>query len=171
MRWNHASLVALLPLTVWGCTESHSMDAGSDGSPARADAGDAGHDFDARVRPCDPPLECIGPPLGCRYLGGDGCSSCGTIVCPDGGGATQLDASADASLMVSADGSVDASDASNRVSDASTGAQGACSPGASACGQGYSCCYPCGIPGCSYQCTPSCTAGTPACYNGCRAVP
>jgi hypothetical protein len=46
-----------------------------------------------------------------------------------------------------------------------------CDPGASACAPGLACCYPCGIPGCDYSCTPACEEGTPGCAGGCIPVP
>ena len=35
------------------------------------------------------------------------------------------------------------------------------------CGTGLSCCYPCGIQGCPWTCTPSCAPGDPECSGGC----
>lgn len=50
-------------------------------------------------------------------------------------------------------------------------AGGSCASGGAACGPGYSCCYPCGIPGCSAVCAPSCSPGTVGCAGGCLQVP
>jgi hypothetical protein len=33
---------------------------------------------------CAQPLECVGAPMGCHYQGGDGCTSCGVVVCDAG---------------------------------------------------------------------------------------
>ena len=247
---------------------------------SRADAGDAGLDSrsDARIGSCGIRLECVGAPIGCHYVGGDGCSSCGHVICADGGAdaggsapldAGALDAGADARVDAGADAGGEAGrDAAAAASDASiscgSGAavsfarnclsqdeciafehqinccgtkralgmrsdqggalssfeatcragypacgcaelatqaddgttstsgeparaacvagvctstfsaistESGCTAGGTTCGLGYSCCYPCGIPGCSYQCTPSCAPGSGACYDGCRAVP
>lgn len=45
----------------------------------------------------------------------------------------------------------------------------ACENGVTNCGEGLSCCYPCGIPGCSNQCEPSCTSE--GCFEGCALRP
>lgn len=37
-------------------------------------------------------VECAAPPMGCRYEGGDPCTSCGAIVCPDAAVATVCEA-------------------------------------------------------------------------------
>lgn len=39
-----------------------------------------------------------------------------------------------------------------------------------ACAGNLACCYPCGVPGCDWQCTPPCDPG-PGCANGCRLLP
>jgi hypothetical protein len=52
-----------------------------------------------------------------------------------------------------------------------TGASGDHCTVTSDCGGGLSCCYPCGVPGCTNQCTPTCAHGDPGCVNGCAAVP
>lgn len=39
------------------------------------------------------------------------------------------------------------------------------------CGDGLSCCYPCGIPGCTNVCEPTCTEGEPGCVGGCFLRP
>jgi hypothetical protein len=39
------------------------------------------------------------------------------------------------------------------------------------CMGGLSCCYPCGIPDCDYRCEPTCTPGTPGCFDGCLLRP
>lgn len=41
----------------------------------------------------------------------------------------------------------------------------------SACGAGLSCCYPCGTPGCSNRCEPTCNVGDPGCVGGCLQRP
>jgi hypothetical protein len=41
---------------------------------------------------CDAPIECPAPPEGCRYQGADPCTTCGTLVCIDGGTPTDEDA-------------------------------------------------------------------------------
>jgi hypothetical protein len=35
------------------------------------------------------------------------------------------------------------------------------------CAAGLSCCYPCGIPGCTNTCTPTCDPSDPDCIGGC----
>lgn len=50
-----------------------------------------------------------------------------------------------------------------------TGASGDTCAMTSECGSGLSCCYPCGIPGCTNQCTPTCTGA--GCAGGCPAIP
>lgn len=52
-----------------------------------------------------------------------------------------------------------------------TGASGDPCSASTDCGSGLSCCYPCGTPGCSNQCTPTCTPGDPGCFDGCLALP
>lgn len=208
-------------------------------------------------------LECAAPPIGCRLEGGDGCTTCGTVVCPDAelpdGGADDagtedagIDDAGDSdggaaisctgpggstfptfdracagegdcvvvehqtnccgtlrALGIRADqqAAFDAAEASCRamypgcgcasmatqadddtIDDGSTPARVLCAAGQctstfapevtgcdpsspTACGAGYSCCYPCGIPGCTYQCEPSCAAGTPGCAGGCIPRP
>jgi hypothetical protein len=45
-----------------------------------------------------------------------------------------------------------------------------CAPGQTpACGQGLSCCYPCGVQGCDFTCTQTCT--DPQCSGGCPLLP
>jgi hypothetical protein len=39
------------------------------------------------------------------------------------------------------------------------------------CGDGLSCCYPCGIPGCTNVCEPTCAEGEPGCAGGCLLRP
>lgn len=39
------------------------------------------------------------------------------------------------------------------------------------CASGLVCCYPCGVQGCSFTCTPPCDPKEPACVGGCLAVP
>ena len=268
MRWRSSGLGGLALIGVWGCTDRASREVGSEGGVvSRVDAGDGEIDAepDARVGSCGTRLECVGPPIGCHYVGGDGCTSCGSIVCADAGGSAQLDGGAvprvDAGTEVGADASSAAPDASigcgvdaprsfprscvsqedcvafqhqidccgtqraygirsdqggafssfeaacraaypacgcpeppTQADDGTTSTAGqparaacvagvctatfsainvesSCTAGGTPCGLGYSCCYPCGIPGCSYQCVPSCAPGSAACYDGCRAVP
>lgn len=62
--------------------------AGSDGSSGDASGGDAsGEDAsgDDGGGICTPP-PCAAPPPDCHYEGGDLCTTCGTMVCPDAGG-------------------------------------------------------------------------------------
>ena len=52
-----------------------------------------------------------------------------------------------------------------------TGASGSACAITSECGSGLSCCYPCGIPGCTNQCTPTCAPGDPGCgTDGCHLM-
>ena len=44
-----------------------------------------------------------------------------------------------------------------------TGASGSACAATSDCGSGLSCCYPCGIPGCTNQCMPTCAPRSPGC--------
>jgi hypothetical protein len=46
-----------------------------------------------------------------------------------------------------------------------------CVSGGNDCRPGLVCCYPCGIPGCDWECTEPCDAGEPACSNGCLMYP
>lgn len=46
-----------------------------------------------------------------------------------------------------------------------------CGDGLATCGAGLSCCYPCGIPGCTNVCEPTCTEGSPGCSGGCMLRP
>jgi hypothetical protein len=39
------------------------------------------------------------------------------------------------------------------------------------CAAGLACCYPCGIPGCQYQCVTACNPSDPGCSGGCMPVP
>ncbi len=39
------------------------------------------------------------------------------------------------------------------------------------CAEGLACCYPCGIQGCDFVCTPACDEGEPACLDGCYLYP
>lgn len=52
-----------------------------------------------------------------------------------------------------------------------TGATGDVCTATPDCASGLSCCYPCGIPGCTNVCEPTCTAGDPACSGGCLLRP
>lgn len=45
------------------------------------------------------------------------------------------------------------------------------SAGGASCAPGLACCYPCGIPGCDFQCTTPCQPGQPGCSNGCMMYP
>jgi len=39
------------------------------------------------------------------------------------------------------------------------------------CAPELSCCYPCGIEGCDFVCTPSCDDSDPGCIGGCYLYP
>ncbi|MCC7538914.1 MAG: hypothetical protein IT379_21995 [Deltaproteobacteria bacterium] len=59
-----------------------------------------------------------------------------------------------------------------RVAPGTLGAGDACGEGVTgACGEGLSCCYPCGIPGCTNVCEPTCDASEPGCVGGCFLRP
>jgi hypothetical protein len=272
--WETTLSVALL--LGGSCSNEEIPRLDTDGSLPDAtsrDGGDASTTTDAQAGTCHERIECVGAPFGCRYTGGDGCTSCGSIVCEDAAVVSALDAGRDAapSLQDAAsspqDGAVSRQDAAMNDEDASlqcgtdsfpsfsrvcqsqadcivvehqinccgtrlaigvrsdvraafeaaeatcrsrypacgcaelatraddgtaasgsaearvdciagtcatsflSAVGGSCSTGEAPCGQGYSCCYPCGIPGCTSVCTPSCAPGTPACANGCRQVP
>jgi hypothetical protein len=248
----------VLGLALVGCAEERRQ-LGEAGAASVRDGGtvDGGSHskIDAGSTGCEERLECIGAPLGCRYVGGDGCRACGTLVCTDAGavgardagqadgGAADAGRAADAGIPcrasvpsafrtcsatsdcavlvheISCCGTLHASgiraDEQTRFATAAaacgdspavcdciaaptvaddnsradagparavcidglctstftTPSAGACTPRGNSCGLGMSCCYPCGIPDCMHICEPSCAAGSPACYDGCRARP
>lgn len=238
--------IALVTLLLSGLALGAAACTGSTTSPPK----------DGSVDACV--LECAAPPIGCHLEGGDGCTTCGTLVCPDAapadaggddadsGDAGALDAGAAIvcsgpgistfptfdracagdgdcvvvehqvnccgtlrALGIRADqqAAFDAAEATCRgmypgcgcaamvtradddttfdgtnparvlcsagqCTSTFTPATGACDPSnPTACGTGFSCCYPCGIPGCSYTCEPSCAPGSPGCAGGCIPRP
>ena len=46
-----------------------------------------------------------------------------------------------------------------------------CGAEGSICRPGLACCYPCGIPGCDWECTEPCDAGQGGCVDGCMMYP
>jgi hypothetical protein len=236
-------------------------------------AGCGDDDTPPRDAGADACVFCAAPPMGCVWVGGDGCTTCGTVVCadagPDDGGSGDAapsdagpdDAGPDDAGSVDGGGPRDAgpivcgaggggtfpdfdrscsrasdcevvlhqvdccgtqvawaiakdevptftaSEAACRgmypacgcpamattaddgtVDEGSTAARtrcvegrcrstflpapaGLCEPGGSDCRPGQTCCYPCGVPGCEYTCTPTCTPGEPGCVGGCIARP
>lgn len=114
------------------------------GSDARApDAPTADSGLDCSTIGCGPPPIC-----------GDACDApCGCCPCGDG-----EEMSAGGVQYVCAGGC---------WAPRGTGSAGDPCSGSTDCGAGLSCCYPCGIPGCTNVCEPTCDSGDPGCSGGC----
>lgn len=111
---------------------------------------------DAPVEP-DAELDCsvigCGPPTICGEACGEPCGCC---ACAEG-------------MEISADGTTYVCTGGCWAPRGSLGAGEECATTAE-CGAGLSCCYPCGIPGCTHVCEPTCT-GMPGCAGGCLLRP
>ncbi|MEY4515521.1 MAG: hypothetical protein RLZZ450_7643 [Pseudomonadota bacterium] len=96
MRTLQATLLLALLLACACSDQNRSSRTLLDG--ASHAGGDASVDtgIDASGGSCRDRIECVGPPIGCRYVGGDPCFSCGAIVCDDAAVVTRLDAGGDA---------------------------------------------------------------------------
>lgn len=135
-----------------GATLDADDDAGEPDGAARADGGgDAASDDDAGI---DCSVIGCGAPVVC----GEACDApCGCCPCGDGeeimrGGTSYVCTG-------------------GCYQQRGTGMSGSPCAMTADCGSGLSCCYPCGIPGCSNACEPSCAEGTPGCAGGCLARP
>lgn len=115
------------------------------GSDASAAGGDVG--LDCSTIGCGPPPIC-----------GEACDApCGCCACGEG---ARMDA-----------GGVSYVCSGGCWMAQGTGGSGDPCTSSSDCGAGLSCCYPCGVPGCTNVCEPTCSDAEPGCAGGCFLRP